>query len=136
MGKIVYYEDESIHRSYAFSLFVCPSVCLSVCPSVRALSSKRFNRFSSNLAHRLLRARGQLLDIFSFRGQTPWGQERVKGHVLAYGQKLFIVFFDRGFKVDQLLSRDHGSNPTNVVTRGQIRSLVVLWAKTFYRVFR
>jgi len=71
-------------------LSVCPSVCPSVRPSVCALTLTSFNRFSSNLAHRLLRSRGQSLVIFSFRGQTPWGQEGVKGAMLAYGQKFLL----------------------------------------------
>ncbi len=48
--------------------------------------------------------------IFSFQGQTPWGQDGVKGHTLSYGQ-FFTAYFDRGVKLDHFFPKDHRSNP-------------------------
>ncbi len=73
------------HCSYTITLFVCLSV--------RVLTLISFNRLTSNLAHRLFRSRSPSLVIFSFRGQTPWGQDRVKGHMLSYGQKFVIILY-------------------------------------------
>ena len=45
------------------------------------------------------------------------------------------MFFDRGFTVDQLLSRDPGSNPTKWVTRGQKGHMLALGQKLFIGFF-
>ncbi len=86
-------------------------VCLSIRLSAfHFLTLTSFDRFISKLAHRLLRSRSPSLVIFSFQGQTSWGQDGVKGHMLSCG-KFFIAYFYRGVKLDHFCSRDHRPNP-------------------------
>ncbi len=59
-----------------------------------------FDRFSSNLAHVLLRSRSPSLEVFSFRGKTPWGQYGVNGHMLFYGRIfLWHISIERSVKI-------------------------------------
>ncbi len=56
--------------------------------------------------------------------------------MLSYEQTIFIAYFDRGIKVEQLLWRNYRSNPYIGDTRGQDSPNVVLRAKMLYWIFR
>ncbi len=90
-------------------LLVCLYVCLFNFDILWPIQLKFGTQVTIKLEVKLSIAKGvQLLR------SNPWEQDGVKYHMLSYGQKCFIVYFDNGIKLDQILSKDHMS--INVIT--------------------
>ena len=106
-------------------------VCLSVRLSVRALTFKRVNRFTSNLIHIYLGSRPPSLVTFSLRGQTPWGQEGVKVHMLTYGQKFLLHNSIEGSKENNFYKGTTGQTSTIWGQEGVKGHVHFKWRKLF-----